>query len=94
MKKLFNSIIDRISDVQSSTYYLIGAVGVFCVALGFFTNFAANKAYDRGYKDGCGVTVVSNRVSAINAGVAHYVITNKASGETSFQYKTNRSTLF
>lgn len=93
IKKYITNIVDKLEDYKTvlSITALGLAVGAVFVSV---TGYVANRAYDTGYKDGCEVTIVSNRVTAINAGVAQYVITNKLSGETSFHYKTNKYTMF
>lgn len=97
IKKYYNKVVDYIEDYQTLFTRLgLGlVVGSVFVAV---TVYVANKAYDGGYKDGCEVTIVSNRIAAINANLGQFIITNKLTGETGFQYKTNtiltRSTLF
>lgn len=88
IKKYYNKITEYIEDYQKYLTYVTSGLAVGTVTTGVST-YVANKAYDNGYKNGCEVTVVSNRISAIKANVAQYVITNKITGETSFQYKTN-----
>lgn len=97
IKKYITNIVDKLEEYRYalSIAGLGLAVGAVFVSV---TGYVANKAYDSGFKDGCEVTVVSNRIAAINANLGQFIITNKLTGETSFQYKTNtiltRSTLF
>lgn len=88
MKKLYSKIIQKIENlsVGTQTFIIALSIGVLVVAL---VAPITKNAYNEGYNNGCNETTATIRTNAINASVAEYVITNKLTGESSFQWITN-----
>lgn len=88
MKKMYNKIVERIESLSVGTQSVIIAISIGVLVVALITPITKN-AYNEGFKHGCDVTTTNLRTSAINVSVAEYVITNKITGESSFQWITN-----
>lgn len=90
---MYNKIVERIESLSVGTQSVIIAISIGVLVVALITPITKN-AYNEGYKAGCDATVLDMRTNAINAGVAEYVITNKLTGESTFQWFTNSSSKY